>query len=136
MKGLTHHNSRLSVVEPLNELHGGTLATATGTHQGYCLTLIHRDVQLLKDLGIRASRVVELHIFENDLGLEPFLYNKNFLDVIAEYHNFYYQLFPSASIQSSNWQKISKLIVCLFLWDFLKKISHFVLFCAIKKRSF
>ena len=67
MKGLTHHHSCLCVVEPLYQLHGGTLATAAGTHQSDSLTLTHRDVQLLKDLGIRAGWVVELHIFENDL---------------------------------------------------------------------
>ena len=67
MKGLTHHHSCLCVIKPLYQLHSGTLATAAGTHQSHSLTLTHCDVQLLKNLGIRAGWVAELHIFENDL---------------------------------------------------------------------
>ena len=50
---------------------------------------------------------------------------------------------PSASIPASSWQKISKLIFCLFLCCMCSskkrtswKFAHFVSFCPIKKRSF
>ena len=63
--------------------------------------------------------------------------------IIERFSNVTCLVFSSASIQASNWQKLSELIFCLFLCctylqkrGFPQKIVHFVLFCPIKSILF
>ena len=45
------HQPSIRIVEPLQQLDGGALATPTGTHQGHRLPLADLQVQSLQDLG-------------------------------------------------------------------------------------
>lgn len=50
----SYHSPLSGVVEPLQQLDGGALSTATAPHQGQSLSLPHLQIQPLQDLHIRA----------------------------------------------------------------------------------
>ena len=61
---LSTHLAVVSVIEPLNELDGGTLTATTGTHQSHSLPRNDLETQPLQNPHVRSSRIVEHHVAE------------------------------------------------------------------------
>lgn len=58
---VAYHGARGGVVEALQELQTGGLATATGSYQRHRLPGLYGKVQALEDLNGRSRRIAELH---------------------------------------------------------------------------
>jgi len=65
----TYHRSTVWVIESLDQLHRGTLSTATRTNQSQCLTRVHIHIQIPQDFYRFPSRITKLSGPKRHLGL-------------------------------------------------------------------
>lgn len=67
----THQNtSSERIVEPFNELDGGTLAAARSADEGNVGTGFNDQVEVAEDTDARTGGVSEVNVFEADVALD------------------------------------------------------------------
>lgn len=73
----SHHSAVIGIVEPLQQLHAGALATAAAAHEGQRLTRLYRHVEPVQDLDVGPGGVGELAVNEVEVPLEVILKTQN-----------------------------------------------------------